>query len=329
MPSLRQALSQTLVAAFMCMALSAHAAVTLVFAGDTVLDDTVGELIAQGGDPFSATAHFWADADIRIVNLECVIATKGEPSEKVFNFRAHPRVIPVLKRHFNAVALANNHSGDYGHEAFTEMLQLLQKSDLPFVGGGLNMQQAHEPLIFERKGLRIAILSYNEYHPRSFEAGANWPGIAWSEDEHVIRDIRTARRVHAADLVIPIMHWGWENELQSNDRQKHLARLMIDAGADAVIGGHPHVTQEVSLYQGKPIVYSVGNFVMKETDNDQQRQGWVLQLELDKKGVQKLKTMSVQLDMEGIPTPSNLPNLPCWDRSQAKVRACMESSVKR
>jgi poly-gamma-glutamate synthesis protein (capsule biosynthesis protein) len=125
------------------------------------------------------------------------------------------------------------------------------------------------------------------------------------------------------------MHWGWENELQSNDRQKHLARLMIDAGADAVIGGHPHVTQEVSLYQGKPIVYSVGNFVMKETDNDQQRQGWVLQLELDKKGVQKLKTMSVQLDMEGIPTPSNLPNLPCWDRSQAKVRACMESSVKR
>jgi poly-gamma-glutamate synthesis protein (capsule biosynthesis protein) len=94
-----------------------------------------------------------------------VIATKGEPSEKVFNFRAHPRVIPVLKRHFNAVALANNHSGDYGHEAFTEMLQLLQKSDLPFVGGGLNMQQAHEPLIFERKGLRIAILSYNEYHP--------------------------------------------------------------------------------------------------------------------------------------------------------------------
>ncbi len=199
MPSLRQALSQTLVAAFMCMALSAHAAVTLVFAGDTVLDDTVGELIAQGGDPFSATAHFWADADIRIVNLECVIATKGEPSEKVFNFRAHPRVIPVLKRHFNAVALANNHSGDYGHEAFTEMLQLLQKSDLPFVGGGLNMQQAHEPLIFERKGLRIAILSYNEYHPRSFEAGANWPGIAWSEDEHVIRDIRTARRVHAAD----------------------------------------------------------------------------------------------------------------------------------
>lgn len=304
MPPLPHTLIQTLTATLLSISLCANAAVTLVLAGDTVLDDAAGELIAQGGDPFRATAHFWADADIRLVNLECVIATKGEPSEKVYNFRAHPRVIPVLRRHFHAVALANNHSGDYGPEAFVEMLQLLKHSELQFVGGGLNLKQAHEPLIFERKGLRIAILSYNEYHPRSFQAGANWPGIAWSEDEYVIRDIRAARRVYGADLVIPFMHWGWENELQSNDRQKYLARLMIDAGADAVIGGHPHVTQEVGHYRGKPIVYSIGNFVMKETDNEQQRQGWVLKLVLNKKGVQQLKIMPVQLDMAGLPTPS-------------------------
>jgi len=114
----------------------------------------------------------------------------------------------------DAVALANNHSGDFGPEAFADMLQLLKKGGLPQVGGGMNLKEAHAPLIFERKGLRIAVLSYNEFQPRSFEAGHNLPGVAWSEDQQVVADILAARTVHKADLVIPIMHWGWENEGQ-------------------------------------------------------------------------------------------------------------------
>jgi poly-gamma-glutamate synthesis protein (capsule biosynthesis protein) len=301
----------------------ADPSVSLVFAGDTVLDDAPGALIARGGDPFADLAAVFAGADIRIANLECVVATTGSAGDKNFTFRAHPRVLPVLKIHFDAVALANNHSGDFGREAFAEMLGLLQQAGLGKLGGGRNLSEAHAPWVVERKGLRIAFLSYNEFMPRSFEADHDAPGVAWSEDEQVVHDIRQARQVHRADLVIPIMHWGWENEPVANARQRQLARLMVEAGADAVIGGHPHVTQDIEHIHGKPVIYSVGNFVMKETDNDQQRRGWVLRLELDKRGVRALDMRAVQIRLDGVPERDDRAATPCWQRGDAAVGQCV------
>ncbi|PUE61693.1 poly-gamma-glutamate biosynthesis protein [Limnohabitans sp. 2KL-17] len=303
--------------------LSSGRPVTLVFAGDTVLDDDPGALIARGGDPFADFSSVFAGADIRIANLECVVATGGSAGQKNFTFRAHPRVLPVLKTHFDGVALANNHSGDFGREAFAEMLGLLKKAGLAQVGGGRNLKEAHAPWIIERHGLRIAILSYNEFIPRSFEADHDAPGVAWSEDEQVVDDIRQARQVHRADLVIPIMHWGWENEVVANSRQRQLARLMVAAGADAVIGGHPHVTQDIEHILGKPVIYSVGNFVMKETDNANQRRGWVLRLVLDKQGVRLLDTRVAQIRMDGIPERDDWAASPCWQRGDAAVGQCV------
>ncbi len=297
-------------------------AVTLVFAGDIVLDDTAGALIEKGQDPFAGFGDLFSKADIRLGNLECVVATTGSAGEKNYTFRAHPRTLPVLKRHFDALALANNHSGDYGREAFAEMLGLLRNVGLGYFGGGHTLKEAHRPLIIERKGLRIALLGYNEFMPRSFEADADAPGSAWSEDEQVVADIRAARSVHHADLVIPVMHWGWENEPVANARQHQLAHLMVDAGADAVIGGHPHVTQDIAHYRGRPIIYSVGNFVMKETDNDNQRVGWVLRLQLDASGVRAFDTRVARISMDGIPTPDASTASPCWQRGDATVGQC-------
>ena len=302
---------------------AADPTVSVVFAGDTVLDDAPGALIARGGDPFAPFAAVFAAADIRMANLECVVATGGSAGDKNFTFRAHPRVLPVLKTHFDAVALANNHSGDFGREAFAEMLGLLDQAGLGKLGGGRNLSQAHAPWVVERKGLRIAFLSYNEFMPRSFEADHDAPGVAWSEDEQVVDDIRHARRVHRADLVIPIMHWGWENEPVANARQRQLARLMVEAGADAVIGGHPHVTQDIEHIQGKPVIYSVGNFVMKETDNDHQRRGWVLRLDLDRHGVRGFHTHVAQIRMDGVPERDGRAASPCWQRGDAAVGQCV------
>ena len=303
-------------------AIAQSQAVTLVFAGDVVLDAEVGKMIMRGHDPFAGFSATFKEADIRIANLECVVSTKGEEADKTFTFRAHPRVLPTLRRHFDALALANNHSGDYGREAFSEMLNLLPAAGLQYFGGGRNLKEAHAPLILERKGLRIALLGYNEFMPRSFEADTDAPGVAWSEDEQVVADIRAARTVHRADLVIPIMHWGWENELVANARQRQLARVMIEAGADAVIGGHPHVTQDIEHHQGKPIVYSVGNFVMKETDNDNQRRAWILRLRLDREGVQAFDTLAVQIDLRGVPMPDAARATPCWTRGQSAPALC-------
>ena len=309
--------------------------VRLVFAGDIVLDDFAGEMMARGEDPFAGFASVFKNADIRLGNLECVIATTGSAGDKNFTFRAHPRALPFIKRHFDAVGLANNHSGDYGREAFAEMLTLLGAAEIAQFGGGRHLREAHQPLIIERQGLRIAFLGYLEFMPRSFEADFNAPGVAWSEDQQVIADIRAARTVYKADLVIPVMHWGWENERTANPRQRQLARTMVDAGADMVLGGHPHVTQDMGLYRGKPLVYSVGNFVMKETDNDNQRRGWVVEVELDKKGVKTLRTHVAHISMDGIPsretsttkgsTTSSItktPTSPCWKRGNKTFQAC-------
>jgi len=297
--------------------------VSLVFSGDIVLDDSAGEMIRQGGDPFADFSGVFKGADIRLGNLECVVATTGSAGDKNYTFRAHPQVLPVLKRHFDALALANNHSGDFGRDAFAEMLGLLQQAQMGQFGGGHNLVEAHTPLIIERKGLRIALLGYSEFMPRSFEADFNAPGVAWSEDEQVVADIKKARTFYHADLVIPVMHWGWENELSANPRQRQLAHLMVQAGADAVIGGHPHVTQEIEHYQGKPIIYSVGNFVMKETDNARQRQGWVLRLMLDKQGVTALDTRVANINMDGIPRLDRQSASPCWQRGQSGLQMCL------
>jgi poly-gamma-glutamate synthesis protein (capsule biosynthesis protein) len=129
----------------------------------------------------------------------------------------------------------------------------LKSRHLPYFGGGRDIREARTPYIFQRRGLRIALLGYCDVYLRSFEAGPNWPGVAWAVDEQIAADIQAAKTIHHADIVIPFMHWGDEEDV-TNERQKKLARLMIDSGADVVVGGHPHVVQDVEYYNGKLIV---------------------------------------------------------------------------
>jgi poly-gamma-glutamate capsule biosynthesis protein CapA/YwtB (metallophosphatase superfamily) len=105
------------------------------------------------------------------------VASVGKPLEsKIFSFRADPQVMRVLKGRFNALSVANNHSGDYGQAAFLETLQHLSEAGIAQVGGGRNLAEAHRPLWIRQNGLSIAVLAYNEFKPRSFEAGPDWPG---------------------------------------------------------------------------------------------------------------------------------------------------------
>ncbi len=272
----------------------------LVFAGDIMLADGPGKEMAKGVDPFAEFAEIFKGADCNIGNLECVIATGGSPIKKPWVFRADPKVLPVLTRHINVVSLANNHTGDFGHSAFLEQLDLLEKHKLPYFGGGRNCAHARTPHILEIKGVRIALLGYNEFKPRIFEAGPNWPGTAWSVDEQVVADIQAARAISKADLVIPFLHWGSEYD-PATDRQKQFARLMIDAGADIVVGGHPHVTQATEYYKGKLIVHSIGNFVFDGFEEGPGRIGWLLRLRLNKQGLVAWDTVVAHMDAQGIP----------------------------
>ena len=283
---------------------SKSSTVSLLVVGDMMLAGGPGRAMQQGIDPFAGFAKLFKASDIRIGNLECVVATKGsQEPDKPNTFRAHPRSMKYLRKYFDAVGLANNHSGDFGPEAFSEMLGLLKKNGIAYYGAGHNLKEAHTPVVFERNGIRIAILGYDEFQPRSFEADHDRVGVAWSEDEQVVRDIRAARTEWRADIVIPVMHWGWEGPI-SNERQRQLARLMIDAGADAVIGGHPHQVQDTERYKNKPIFYSLGNFVFDGFNLPENNRGWALRMELDKTGVRTWQIHTAAISSKGIPTPT-------------------------
>ncbi len=296
--------------------------VRMIFAGDVMLDDGVGRAIAAGDDPLAEFDAFLRDADYTVGNLECAIATTGEATaHKPYTFRAHPSVLRVLRGRFDAMSVANNHSRDYGHQAFDETLEHLQRAGIAFFGGGRNLREAHAPLWIERNGVRIALLGYNEFQPRFFEAGPTWSGIAWSEDSEVVADIRAARGA-GADVVIPFMHWDWEKEPKPSERSQRLAQLMIEAGADAVVGGHPHVTQGAAIYKDRPIVWSLGNFVFDGFETAETRRGWLLRLTLDRYGVAAWNTIAVDIDEAGMPHPVKGERTPCGQRGDSRVQHC-------
>lgn len=276
--------------------------IRMVFVGDMMLDELPGGVIREGQNPFAAFDEIFERADIRIGNLECVVSQQGEPEKKPFTFRAHPRVIPILKKYFSAISLANNHTGDYGLAAFVDMLNLLEQGGVPYFGGGRDIRSAHQPSIIEVKGKRIAFLGFNEFLPRSFEALDDRAGMAWSDDDYVIYDIQRAKNEFKADMVIVYPHWGIEWENTASPRQMELARLMIDAGATAVVGGHPHVTQNIEWYNGKPIFYSLGNFIFNGFEKGSRaRLGWVLELMVAPDMQISWKIHNAKLDDNGIP----------------------------
>jgi poly-gamma-glutamate synthesis protein (capsule biosynthesis protein) len=280
---------------------NARDVVRLIFVGDIMLDTMPGEVIENDHDPFAHVAKVLADADFTIGNLECVVAVGGEKFDKKFNFRAHPRVVPFLKKHFDALSLANNHTGDYGDAALLEELQLLKEAGIRHFGAGRNIDDARRPLVLESKGIRIALLGYNEFKPRAFEAEANSPGIAWSVDDDVVADIRKAKQEAGADLVIPYMHWGPEEELTPSARQRQFSKVMIEAGADAVVGAHPHVIQGYGTHRDKPIFCSLGNFVFDGFAAEATTTGWILHLTVGKRGVVQWDVTTIALDEQGVP----------------------------
>ena len=275
--------------------------ITMIFVGDMMLAEQPGQLIKQKKNLFAYVDTLLKSADLRIGNLECTVSHAGKAEPKPYTFRAHPRVIGVLKKYFSAVSLANNHAGDFGPVGFADMLNQLDKQKMPYFGGGRNLRASHTPFVAEIKGKRIAVLGYDGFFPRSFEALEDRPGVAWLDEDFIVADIKNAKQNLHADLVIVYPHWGWEYEKTASVRQQQLAHLMIDNGADAVVGGHPHVTQNIEVYNGKPIFYSLGNFIFNGFHDVETTTGWVLKLSLSEDASLSWQIIPVRLDKDGVP----------------------------
>lgn len=289
-------------------ALAGDDAVSVVFVGDVMLDGGPGHVVVNGGDPFADVADILSDGDLTVANLECAIVKVGHAVDKPYTFRGPVRALPVLKKYFSAVSLANNHSGDWGRKGFASELELLSETNLPYFGGGANERASHRPLVLTAKNKRIAFLGYNDFPPRAFAATPVAPGTAWLVEKDVVRDIKAART--QADLVLLFLHWGEELEPKETPEQQALAHRLIDAGADAIVGGHPHVTQSIEWYKDRPIVYSLGNFVFDYFPYDPPVWfGWIVKLTFPASGRPLLERTEVQLDAAGLPHRVSQPSV--------------------
>jgi poly-gamma-glutamate capsule biosynthesis protein CapA/YwtB (metallophosphatase superfamily) len=238
--------------------------VQLSFVGDVLLGSTVQTLLKKNGYdyPYSGLKDELKRPDLTIANLETPITTGGVAQSKEFVYRSSPDTLPSFKSAgFDLVNLANNHIMDYGREGLMDTFGHLENNGIKYVGAGRNAEEAFSPVILESKGMKIAFLGFSRVVPDgSWKAGKKTPGVADTYSYKVpVEYIKKARKM--ADLVVVIAHWGTERQDRHGSEQTDLAHRYIDAGADLIIGGHPHVLQGFEQYKGKWIAYSTGNFI--------------------------------------------------------------------
>jgi poly-gamma-glutamate synthesis protein (capsule biosynthesis protein) len=233
--------------------------VTLVFGGDVTLSDHFEDVIGTNYSlPFAQLPEY-QDADVAMVNLENPLtrSTLRRPN-KQFNFKADPESVQVLTEGgIDIVNLANNHTMDYEEPGLGSTMATLDQAGIKTVGAGRDIKEARRPSIIEVKGQRIA---YFGYYDADFHAATeSLAGTNPRYDERVAADIKAIR--DQVDWVVVNYHWGVELAEYPGDWQIDLARFTIDQGADVVIGHHPHTLQGAEIYKGRPIVYSLGNFI--------------------------------------------------------------------
>ncbi|KND47244.1 MAG: poly-gamma-glutamate synthesis protein (capsule biosynthesis protein) [Parcubacteria bacterium C7867-004] len=226
-------------------------AVSMFAAGDLMLGRDVAKKMAQGTDLFErfrgVEGNFLRGFDMFIANLEGPITNSTECQKKELSFSFNPSVTPYLKKNgLTHVTLANNHSNDCFAAGISDTKQNLTEQGIRYVGGGTLAESTRTEKV---AGKRIAILGID----RTVQPVA--PGLVYAH-------LRSLEESH--DYTIVEVHWGLEYELTESTDQRTLAHGMIDSGADVIIGHHPHVVQPVESYAGKPIFYSLGNFVFDQ-----------------------------------------------------------------
>jgi poly-gamma-glutamate synthesis protein (capsule biosynthesis protein) len=233
--------------------------------GDVSLDPSyVATYAVHGyGYAWSGLGGVFKRDDLTVVNLECPVSTKGQIIPKQFNFRGDPAALPAMKSAGVDVAnMGNNHSYDYGPDALVDTRKNLLANGIAPVGAGRDATEANQPAIFHLNGWTVAVVGLDEVvDPDPAEvATATKPGTADGHDfKAMLAAVRAARK--QADLVVVIIHWGVELDMQPEAYQVDQGHQLINAGADVIFGGHSHRLQPLSIYRGKPIFWSLGNFV--------------------------------------------------------------------
>lgn len=283
---------------------------------------------------FAAAIERLTSNDLVIGNLEMPISERGYRVRKYSNLRSDPSVLSAVQAMgFQTISLANNHMMDYGVPALEDTLSYLTDAGIRYAGAGLDLASAMQPVISTAGKARVGMVSFACTLPMESDAGVGKPGIApirvgfafevdpnlmaeqpgtmptvqsWTdpEDRAAACDVISALRSQV-DFLIVMIHWGVPNYWLSPSQgylatyQQVLGHAFIDAGADAVCGHHSHSLHPVEVYQGKPIFYSLGNFLFEGARGWMEPESVIVEFDL---GTQEIALVPMMLDPDGFPS---------------------------
>lgn len=254
----------------------------LTFVGDIMLGRTVHRIMTARGDwsaPFRRIADELSWSDLTVGNLECALSSRFSPPDDPYTLRflSFPAAIEgLLFAGIDAVSLANNHSMDFGADGLLDTRRALGDHGIVAFGAGVDREEALRPAFVQMAHCTVALLGFDGVASAWYGATDHRPGTAPLTPETIRNAISSA--ASQADIVIPFFHWGVEYTLVPTEEQRAIARLAIDSGATLVVGSHPHWVQGVEWYRGKPIFYSLGNFIFDQEWSWETKQSVILHL---------------------------------------------------
>ena len=261
----------TVLAVSILLHLSAFATDTLsiVFTGDILLDRGVRRVINQHG-----VGHLFSDgidsvfrsAQLVVGNLECPATKIDAPVFKRFIFRGEPEWLDTLRQHgITHLNLANNHSIDQGREGLLDTRRNIVEAGMTPMGAGENMQEASEPVLLASEPRNVWFLPSLRLALENYAYLPDKPCVSQEPMDSLIRRVYRLREADSTAVIIVSLHWGGEHTLKPVPRQRLEAHQLILAGADALICHHTHTLQTIETFMGKPIYYSIGNFIFDPT----------------------------------------------------------------
>ncbi len=272
--------------------------IKLVFVGDIMLSRKIGQIMEEKGDwnyPFALLGDTIKSADVAFANFENPISDRGILSGSKYSFRANPLTVQGLANAgFDVVSLANNHIWDYGRDAVLDSLNILKNAGVSYVGAGEDFPSAHTPVIKVVGGFRIAYLGYTNLISPSVTTENSKPEINFINIDQIRKDITAAKQ--QADFVVISYHWGEEYNTLHNAFQENIAHETIDAGANLVIGHHPHVVEEIEKYNDGYIAYSLGNFVFDQNFSLDTSHGALLEVDIQDRKIDQAATHEVDFN---------------------------------
>jgi poly-gamma-glutamate capsule biosynthesis protein CapA/YwtB (metallophosphatase superfamily) len=266
---------------------------------------------------FNSVKSLFLQQDLVIANLECVLTCSENGLPGKCTLKSSVKWAGTLKESgINLVSLANNHIMDFGNEGLIETIKNLTDQNIHFIGAGVNKDEAENPFFFEKDGLRLAILGRSSVEVSTpIYATDNNAGVAFLDEKKLLDQIKTIKS--EANKVILILHWGLEHYHYPTMHQRYLSHRLFNAGADIILGHHPHVLQGIEWIDGKPVVYSLGNFVFDDFDwtykteseesknfnitlNNANRQSNILKLNISKDTISKFDLINTKIKKNGI-----------------------------